>query len=381
MMRRKILFLIESLAGGGAEKVLYTLISNIDKKKFDITICTICEQGVYDDDIRKIVQYQTLIPSPEKNHGFLERLKHRIRYNIIYKLIPDKLLYSLFLPKGNDVEIAFVEGSSTKILSHSSNKNAKKIAWVHTDLINNHWIKTIYRNHKSEKKSYEKYDMIVGVSETVSDAIKRLYGLPNVTTVYNPVDSAQIKLMSRQVINIEKSSDKTLIVSTGRLVPQKGFDRLIRIMSRLKSEGINAELWILGEGIERPELNALIEQLGIQEYIKLLGFEKNPYAFMSKADLFICSSRSEGYSTAVTEAIILGLPVITTSCSGMEEILGKNGEYGIITKNNEKALGDAIIDTLTTPGRLQELKHKSENRRSYFDISARIHDIENILLQ
>ena len=129
----KLLFLIESLSGGGAEKVLSVLLKHIDKTKFDITLCTIVDTGVYTEEVRKYVKYTSVLGNPCKK-SLLGKILYKILYLFIYRILPCQLIYSLFIPKGNDIEIAFVEGFCTKILSYSTNKKAKKIAWVHTDL-------------------------------------------------------------------------------------------------------------------------------------------------------------------------------------------------------------------------------------------------------
>ena len=128
-MRMKVLFLIESLAGGGAEKVLSTLVQNIDKRKFDVTVCVISGGGKYENEVKSCCKYKALLPLSVTPLG---KVLYYVKHHLIYKWLPIWSVYMLFVPKGYDVEVAFVEGFATKLLSASSNK--KKIAWVHTDL-------------------------------------------------------------------------------------------------------------------------------------------------------------------------------------------------------------------------------------------------------
>ena len=121
-----------------------------------------------------------------------------------------------------------------------------------------------------------------------------------------------------------------------------------------------------------------ISQHKLETSITLWGFQANPYALMKQCDLFVCSSICEGYSTAVTEAVILGLPVITTDCSGMNEIL-QNGQYGIITKNSEEALYQGIKGLLDSPNQLAYYKKQSELRSKDFRIESLIKPIEDFL--
>ena len=112
----------------------------------------------------------------------------------------------------------------------------------------------------------------------------------------------------------------------------------------------------------------------------LWGFQTNPYAYLKHCDLFVCSSVSEGYSTAVTEALILGLPVITTDCSGMNELL-LNGKCGVITENSEDALYLGLKNILEHPDLLGYYKHQAQDRGKDFSLLNLLSPIEKILLQ
>ena len=97
--------------------------------------------------------------------------------------------------------------------------------------------------------------------------------------------------------------------------------------------------------------------------------------------MFVCASHAEGFSTAATEALIVGTPVITTRVSGMEEMLGSNGEYGIITENDEEAIYQGIRDMLTTPGKLEHYKEKAKERGSYFSTEQTVAAVEEMLIK
>lgn len=139
------------------------------------------------------------------------------------------------------------------------------------------------------------------------------------------------------------------------------------------------ELWILGDGSERAVLEQYIEEHHLQERVSLLGFQPNPYKYLAAGDLFVCSSLAEGYSTAVAEALILGLPVVTTDCSGMSELL-RNGECGIITDNNEEALYEGMKQVLNTPDMLKFYTEKAKERGMDFSVDRLIEPFENLLI-
>lgn len=171
-----LLFLIESLSGGGAEKVLTTLLQHLDSNKFDVTLCCIVDCGKYVNDVKPYVHYTSILPNPEQIKG-IRKLIYQLKYKLIYSWLPLRLVYKWFVPHHADVEIAFVEGFATKLLAHSTNKQAKKIAWVHTDFEKHHWTNVIFKNKQNEEQTYSRYHQIVTVSVTVQKAFIKAFPL------------------------------------------------------------------------------------------------------------------------------------------------------------------------------------------------------------
>lgn len=377
-MKRKVLFLIESLSGGGAEKVLSVLLKHLNQDKFEVTLCTVVDTGVYVEEVKPYVHYTSILGNPNRK-SILGKLGYHLRYKLVYQILPLKWVYQLFVPKNHDVEVAFVEGFATKLLSFSTNTKARKMAWVHTDLINNPWISVLYNNVKEEQKSYQRYNLVVGVSQTASDAIQKKYLLKNVITLYNPIESDVIIKKSQEQISLPLKKDNAIrLISVGRFVLQKAYDRLLRIVHRLVSEGYSLELWLLGDGEQRLMLENYIREYSLEKAVTLWGFCENPYPYISQSDVFVCSSVCEGYSTAVTEALILGKPVITTLCSGMHELLN-NGECGLITENSEEALYLGLKRCLDKPDLLLKYKKAAILRSKDFCLSNIMKNIENVL--
>ena len=378
--RKKILFVIESLAGGGAEKILSIILRNIDTAKFDVTLCCIVNVGQYLKDIPKSINYKYIISNPKNCKSFLSKLIYNLKYKFIYSWFPLNLVYRLWIPKGNDLEVAFVEGFSTKLLSNSDSKS-NKIAWLHTDFSYNHWTNIIYKNDIQENDAYSKFNKIICVSNNVKQSLQALYpNLDNTIVRYNPIDDQYIRQLSKDDSSIKLGSDGTIkLVSTGRLVNQKGYDRLLPIIKRLKDDGLNVSLTILGEGSDRKILEEYIKLNNLSDSVSLPGFVDNPYSTMAQHDIFVCSSRAEGYSTAVTEALILGMPVVTTDCSGMKELLGENNEYGIVTQNNDESLYQGIKELLENDKLIEHYREKALLRSRDFSLHSLMNLIEEIL--
>ena len=223
MKRLSLLFLIESLAGGGAERILSILLKNLDKTKFDVTLCCVVDTGKYIEEVKPFVRYRYILPNPELLGG-LSAIIYKIRYTLVYKLLPLKLVYLWCVPHRSDVEVAFVEGFATKLLSFSTNKRSKKIAWVHIDLERFHWTRQVYSSDSEEAKCYQAFDNIVTVADSVKTAFIKVF--PSVTnavlTLYNPIESASIRRQSEVYLN--KTTNKAVrLVSSGRFVLNCGY--------------------------------------------------------------------------------------------------------------------------------------------------------------
>lgn len=374
--------MIESLSGGGAEKVLVTLLKHLDKSRFDVTLCCISNTGKFLDEIPGNVRYRYLLPA-ESGLSAWDSFWYKIKYKLVYSLLPLRWVYRLAIPKGNEVEVAFTEGFATKLLASSPNVKAKKIAWVHIDLQQNPWTQTrkIYRNLEEEKQCYAAYDSIICVSESVAHAFKSVYApTSQVSVLYNPVDPEEIRRRAKDSCAVAWQSDERVVrlVSVGRLVRQKGYDRLLRICGQLRREGYQFDLCILGEGNDRKELEQLVEQECLRENVRLPGFLANPYPLVASATLFVCPSRAEGYSTAVTESLLLGVPIIATDCAGMRELIGESGS-GIITDNHEKAFYLGLKSLLDNASELAEMREKAQMRGNLFSLQNEMMALEKIL--
>ena len=332
----KIHFLIENITEGGAEKVLRTLVNNMDQSKFDITVQTLEEADP--------AQYL----APGIRYKAINRCRTSLGRKVFHywvRLCAElKWLYPLYIKDDYDIEVAYLECGPTKILAGSTNKKAKKLAWVHCDLAKKEGIAD---QTDQLKKYYQAYDKVVCVSENVRESFVRQFGPdPEAVVLYNVNDEEEI-LEKAVAFDAPRAKDNNL-VAVGRLTRQKGFDRLIEACAALKRDGYLFHLRILGEGPERQKLEQLILQNGLSDAVELLGFQQNPYPYLNAADLVVCSSRYEGFSTVVTEALILGKPVVTTRCTGMDELLC-DSEFGLITEDSVDGIYRGMKKMLEDP--------------------------------
>ena len=321
----KILFFIDTLAGGGAEKVLRTLVNNMDQEKFDITVQTI-EQADPAEYLVPGIRYKAI-------NCCKSGLGKKI-FSCWVRLCAElKWLYPLYIRDDYDIEVAYLECGPTKILAGSTNQKARKIAWVHCDLKRK---EGMAEQAEKIRKYYEKYDRVVCVAGTVRESFEALFGgSARSVVLYNVNDEEEI-LTKAAAFETEKK-DVPVFAVVGRLSHEKGVDRLLEACARLHEEGEQFFLRIVGDGAERQKLEQMARERDLESCLEFMGFQSNPYPVMAGADVIVCPSRFEGFSTVVTEALILGKPVVTTPCSGMRELLG-DSEFGLITEDSVEGI-------------------------------------------
>ena len=364
---KKILFLIHDLGPGGAEKVLMNLVNNMDQSKFDITVMSLFDVGI---------NRQFLAPHIHYRYCF----KHMIRGNSHFmKLLTPRQLHNWLIKERYDIEVSYLEGPSARIISGCPNPDTKIITWIHCMSKAQGNVTLGFRSYREAEHCYSRFSKIVCVAKTVEEGFRNVFpNLKNTTVCYNTNDSLSIRKLAAEPLILPEGFR---MIGIGRLIPVKVFDRLIRIHARLQGEGYTVHTDILGEGALRAELERLAADLGVSDSVRFLGYQTNPYPYLAGSDLFVCCSLSEGFSTAATEALILGTPVITTLVSGMKEMLGENNEYGIVTDNDEETLYQGIKKLLDNPDLLAHYKRQAAIRGGDFSTEKTVAAVEEMLLR
>lgn len=373
----KILFFIESLAGGGAEKVLSDLVSNLDSEKYEITVCTVTDEDVYQEKVEKVCKYHTFLHKKDYYSGGLKKVLFWLGIKLIY-MLPAALIYKLFIREKFDIEVAFVEGFATKLIASSCNGKSKKIAWVHTNMLRNPHADQMYKNKKEHADAYGKYQQIICVSNSVKKAFQEKFpSQKNIYVQYNPVDEMSILEKAREPL-FEKGEYSPVLCSVGRLEEVKGYKRLIQITKKLIEEGYKFELWLVGDGSQKGELHEYITKCNINCFVKIFGYQKNPYKYIYHSNAFICSSYEEGFSTAATESLILGRPIFTVECAGMKELFG-NELCGEIVENSDVALYQMMKRIVSHKDYIEKYTEGVKRRSEDFKFIVRIQEIEKLL--
>ena len=309
-------------------------------------------------------------------HKLLEpsiRVKHILGFyfrglpHIVDKL-PLSLINKRIFTDKYDIVVGFQYGLSIRCVAAAKLGNeVLKLAWMHG-----------YDYGLVLRKEYEIIGKVICVSKCNA---QRLHSeLPTIKTdySYNPIDEKNVQMSAADSIPIVRPSSGLLFICVGRLSPEKGYGRLIKILKQLKDEGFVFGCWIIGDGPLDQELRKQVDGLGMVDYIKFLGRQNNPHKYTSKGDILICSSFSEGYSTVCTEAIMLGVPVITTNVSGAEEII-EEAECGKMVGMDDESLYKGLREVLQDPSIIEEWKDKLKITRERFYAETRIKKLISIL--
>ena len=339
---KSVLFLMPSLPGAGAEKVLIEILRHIDYTQYNVSLFLEYREGVYLQDVPDKV---SIIALHGPNNLWFQRLHRRLVergwYAPFHEMVYRRMFLSLLRGKRYDTIISFMEGSAVKFHSYIFDKGKRNISWVHIDFQQKHWSLDFFRDAEDERQCYEKMDKIIFVSNDAKTGFDSLFHLSaeKYAVHYNIIDADRIRRLSQMCTAEQKN--RFTICMLGRLNTQKRHDRAISVAKTLKGLGYDFELWIIGDGELREALENQIFEADLQDVVKLKGFINPPYSMLAQADIFLNTSEAEGFSLVVAEAFCLGIPVVSTNVSGPRELLG-DSEYGILTSQEEKDIVSAV---------------------------------------
>ena len=363
---KKILFLIHDLHHGGAEKVLVNLVNNMDPEQFEIHVTALFGGGVNEQFLAPHVRFRAIFPKPFPGNSH------------VMKLFSPELLHRMFVKERYDVEIAYLEGPAARTISGCTDPDTKTVCWLHCTMRSDAEFSIGFRNAAEARRCYSRFDRGVFVSEGVLEAFRNYCPMKHMQVLYNTNESD--KLLKLAAEDAELPGAGLHWCGVGKLVKNKCFDRMLRIQKRLLDEGYPVHFLALGEGDQRPELEQYVRDNGMEEHVTFLGYQTNPCKYVAKCDLFVCASYAEGFSTAATEALIVGTPVCTVEVSGMKEMLGNNNEWGIVTENDENALYQGIKRLLDDPALLAHYKKQAAERGKTFSTENTVNAVQAMLL-
>lgn len=352
----RVAIFLPSLRGGGAERVMLYLVRGFAEKGYDVDlVLTKCE-GPYLGEVPENVNVVNL------NAGrVLTSLPALVRY--LRRAQPEALLSAM----DHSNIIALWAKRLARV-------RARVVVSVHTTL-------SMCVKHSNGRGRLIPYiarwcygwaDGVVAVSRGVADDLSNTIDLPRerIRIIYNPVVVPELFELATEPVDHPwfRVGEPPVVLSVGRLTAEKDYPTLLRAFS-LVIRARPVRLVILGEGEERAGLEAMVRHLGLEDVVSLPGFAKNPYAYMSKATVFVLSSAWEGFGNVLVEAMAVGTSVISTDCpNGPAEIL-ENGKYGrLVPVGDAEALAEGIVATLDGPTNSEVLRHRAKEF-AYNDIA------------
>lgn len=344
-MKKKLLFVINTLGCGGAERAMLNLFDALDSQKYEISLFVLTGQGELSHDLPEHVRllnpdYQdvsvltdegrkllirSVLRAGSKKGLFLRRASYLLKnfrdMRRRGKILPDKLCWRLLadgaplIRKEYDLAVAYLEGGATYYVAEHV-KARKKAAFVHID-----YGKAGY-TRKLDRDCYQKFDRIFTVSDEVRAHFLEVYPEheKKVSVFHNLINQERIRQMAEQGSGFDDEFQGYRILTVGRLTQQKRYDIAIQAMALLKEKcSVPVRWYVLGEGELRESLRQQSKDAGVEQEFILLGVKENPFPYYKNCDLYVHATGFEGKSIAIQEAQTLGKPILATDCSGNRE--------------------------------------------------------------
>jgi glycosyltransferase involved in cell wall biosynthesis len=370
MRATRVLFVIPSLQGGGAERVVVTLLKNLDRQRVAPSLAVFARTGPYSADLPQDIIVHDL--RRQKRTGYPRALMRLVR---LIRTDPPDVLFSLMWHANILTLVA-------RVLSRT---NAKLVLGVRnqTSLLNQFANFTFLRN-ATVRTLYPRADVLLANSVGALEDLAGNFSLrrDKLRVIYNPIDVKRIRDLTTEPISQPwLDPDRQLVLAVGRLAKQKGFEYLIRAFAEVRKH-LPCTLAILGDGPERGDLQNVARSLGLGSDFILPGFQKNPYKFMKKAAAFVLSSLWEGFPNVILEAMACGVPVVATRCpSGPEEII-EHADSGLLAEvSNEADLAEKILAVLRDRDLSAKLRAGALARAEDFDVGKIVPQFEQLFLE
>ena len=376
----KVLFRHRSMEMGGVEKVLLSMLNNLNRNKFDIRLCLNLFQGELRHDIPKFIPYKTLAKGKEdfpKNKGLYKfALAARGAKLWLYRQFP--ILADKFILKNDaDVEIATGYTMFADVLN-SSNKKSKKIGWFHSDIT----YPKLQPAVPLILKQIPKFDYFFWGSQQAKDIFVEKYPdvkLPPNEVIRNAIPIEELKKKSQEF----KPDFKTtypVFTTCGRLHSRKGHHKLLEAHIRLLKDGFPHKVYVIGDGEEKENLEIQIKKHHVADSFILLGSLLNPYPYVKNADYFILPSESEGWPLIIADTLILQKPIIATNVGGIPEMI-THEKNGYLIPYETTAIYEAMKEFMTHPELINTLKENLKNSEKQFDNQVIFDTVENIIIK
>ena len=374
----KILFRHRSMEMGGVEKVMLSLLNNLDKEKFDMTVLLSLNQGELRNEFPHHVRKIYLVDGKEdlSTNPVLQKIQLLQRKWKLEKFRknPEKIDREI-LKNEFDVEIAMTYNDFDPVLN-SSNKNSKKIGWFHSEID----LPKLQPLVPQILEQFPQFDHMVYCSEKIMQIMHRTYPnlqYPPESVIVNAVPVDEIRKKSEE--KIPHFKNRPVFVSVGRLHTRKGYHKLMDAHHKLLKEGFEHSVVIIGDGEELPNLLLQQKNLGVEETFIFAGNKMNPYPYIKNADFFIMPSESEAWPLVISEALILQKPIIATKV-GDVDLMIEDGKTGHLIRYETSEIYEAMKKFLTDENFVQNIKENLIYIDKQFDNQKIFDAVEEIII-
>ncbi|WP_027371834.1 MULTISPECIES: glycosyltransferase [Chryseobacterium] len=373
----KVLFRHRFMEMGGVEKVILSMLNNLNPDKFDITICLTLNQGELKDEIPSHVKKVYITEGKESfsKNPLIHKLQLVRRRIQLARAAKDPRFSDRILENTQfDIEIAPSYSTFLPVIN-SSNKASKKIGWFHSE-INIPAMKPLVPNIL---KSFPKFDHMIYCSQNIKDLMHKCYPdlqYPAESVVINAIPIEEIKKKAEEAI--EPLPQGPVFVSVGRLHSRKGYHKLIDAHKKLIDEGFQHSVVVIGNGEEMNNLTEQINANNVENSFILTGNKMNPYPYIKNADYFILSSESEAWPLVIAEALILQKPIIATE-TGDVGLMIKDRETGYLINYDTREMYEAMKTFLTDTELISKIKKNLETIEDQFDNKKIFNAVEKII--
>ena len=375
----KILFRHRSMEMGGVEKVMLSIVNNLNPEKFEITVCLNLNQGELRNEFPPHIRKLYLAEGKEdfSKNIILQKIQLYQRKKKLEKLRKNpEIIDKQYLKEHFDIEIGMTYNDFESVLN-SSNKNSKKIGWFHSE-INVPGLKPLL---PEILKQFPQFDVMVYCSQKIKDLMHIHHPelhFPREKVIINAISIEEIKVKAAE--KIEPFSEKPSFVSVGRLHYRKGYHKLIEAHTKLIREGHDHQILIVGEGEHRQNLEKLIKENKVERTFILLGNKMNPYPYIKNADFFILPSESEAWPLVIAEALILQKPIIATDTGDVSMMIAPE-KTGILIPYKVDEMYYSMKRFLTDKPLISEIKNNLQNIEDQFDNKKIFESIEIMMDQ
>ncbi|SIS83849.1 Glycosyltransferase involved in cell wall bisynthesis [Kaistella chaponensis] len=375
----KLLFRHRSMEMGGVEKVMLSIVNNLNPEKFEITVCLNLNQGELRNEFPPHIRKLYLAEGKEdfSKNIILQKIQLYQRKKKLEKLRKNpEIIDRQYLREYYDIEIGMTYNDFESVLN-SSNKNSKKIGWFHSE-INVPGLKPLL---PEILKQFPQFDVMVYCSQKIKDLMHIHHPdlhFPVEKVIINAISFEEIKVKAAE--KIEPFSEKPSFVSVGRLHYRKGYHKLIEAHTKLIREGHEHQILIVGEGEHRQNLEKLIKENKVERTFILLGNKMNPYPYIKNADFFILPSESEAWPLVIAEALILQKPIIATDTGDISMMIAPE-KTGILIPYKVEEMYYSMKRFLTDKPLISEIKNNLQNIEDQFDNKKIFESIEIMMEQ